>query len=386
MRPATVTTPSRFFTRTAEPPLRTENCGFVSEIFNIARNCGIIDTFGGQTGPTGSQGIQGPTGPQGSNSTVAGPTGPQGIQGPTGADSTIVGPTGPAGQVTGGALAYYGNFIDTTSQTGTLVNTAYAMQLNTTLDSRGVYVTTGSDGRPTKVVIEHPGTYNVQFSAQLDKKSGGGAHIYIWLRQNGVDVPISASEIAVQGTLAETVPAWNFFVTTTGANENIQLMFSVDDDNVYIKASSPSPPVPAIPSLILTVQQIMNTQLGNKVQKALNHTAPPGTFNGSASPGTAVTNWSAAYTGSGGTVQVTATITAWSPATTGQMFYYLLRDSAIVDTGSFFFNATNTHTTLPPLVGIFPLELGLHTYSITIGTSMRVDTNDTCTMVINELF
>jgi hypothetical protein len=109
-----------------------------------------------------------------------------------------------------------------------------------------------SIGSPTsKIVVANAGIYNFQFSLQLDKASGAAGHTYIWARVNGVDVPYSASEVAIQGTTAEAIPAWNF-VLSMNATDYFQLMWSVDDTNIQLKAVAAAAPVPAIPSVILT--------------------------------------------------------------------------------------------------------------------------------------
>jgi hypothetical protein len=58
--------------------------------------------------------------------------------------------------------------------------------------------------------------------------------------------------MAVQGTVAENIAAWNF-VLSMQAGDYFELMWSVDDTNVQIKAVAAAAPVPAIPSAILTV-------------------------------------------------------------------------------------------------------------------------------------
>lgn len=141
----------------------------------------------------------------------------------------------------------YGAFHDTTTQTAAATGTAYAVTFNATDFNNEVTV-----GTPTsRIVVANAGIYNFQFSLQLDKASGAAGHTYIWARVNGVDVANSASEVAVQGTTAENIAAWNF-VLSMNANDYFQLMWSVDDTNIQIKAVTASAPVPAIPSAILT--------------------------------------------------------------------------------------------------------------------------------------
>lgn len=142
----------------------------------------------------------------------------------------------------------YGSFYDTTTQTAAAINTAYAITYNTTDLSQGVRI-----GTPTsRVYVDRPNVYNIQFSAQLDKTSGGVALFWIWLRKNGTDVANSATQIRIQGNDAETVAAWNFLLQLN-AGDYFELMWAVADTSVQISASAAAAPVPAIPSIILTV-------------------------------------------------------------------------------------------------------------------------------------
>jgi hypothetical protein len=141
----------------------------------------------------------------------------------------------------------YGAFHDTTTQTAAATGTAYAVTFNSTDLSNDVSI-----GSPTsRIVVANAGIYNFQFSLQLDKSSGAAGHTYIWARVNGTDVAYSASEVAIQGTTSEAIPAWNF-VLSMNANDYFQLMWSVDDTNIQLKAVAAAAPVPAIPAVILT--------------------------------------------------------------------------------------------------------------------------------------
>lgn len=146
----------------------------------------------------------------------------------------------------------YGAFQDNTTQTAASANVAYPITFNTTDSSNGVSI-----GSPSsRIVVANAGLYNFQFSAQLDKTSGAAASVWIWPRINGVNVPDSASKVAIQGTTAESVPAWNF-VLSMNANDYFELVWLTDDDKVVLKheagfGTAPNN-VPEIPSVILTV-------------------------------------------------------------------------------------------------------------------------------------
>ncbi len=141
-----------------------------------------------------------------------------------------------------------GSFYDTTTQTAAATGTAYAMTFNTTDLSRGVYI-----GSPTsRIYVDEPAVYDIQFSAQVDNTSGGDHLAYIWLRLNGVNVSNSAGQVRVKGTTGELVAAWNYFIDLK-SNDYIELMWSVSDTAVQLTASGAVAPHPGIPSVILTV-------------------------------------------------------------------------------------------------------------------------------------
>lgn len=153
------------------------------------------------------------------------------------------------------ATGFYGSFYDTTNQNAVAANTAYAMKLNTTAESNQIAITNNLSAAPTRVTFKNRGTYNIQFSAQVDQSSGSPHKIYIWLRKNGVDVPNSSSFFTIQGNNTEFVTAWNFIVTVL-AGEYVEIMWAVEDTRVYLAAFAATAFSPAIPSVILTAVSI----------------------------------------------------------------------------------------------------------------------------------
>jgi hypothetical protein len=155
-----------------------------------------------------------------------------------------------SGNIVGIVTGYYGSFYDTTTQNVVGVNTYQPVRLNTTDLSNQVSIANSSH-----IVVANSGIYNIQFSLQIDKTQGSGAHIYIWLKKNDIDVSNSATELAVQGTSSEIVAAWNFVVQSE-ANDYYELMWSATDPHIRLKAVGASAVVPAIPSIILTVVSV----------------------------------------------------------------------------------------------------------------------------------
>jgi len=144
--------------------------------------------------------------------------------------------------------ARYGSFYDTTTQTATTINTAKAITFNSTDLSNGVFI-----GTPTsRIIVDSEGIYNFDTSFQLDKTTGGTDEFYFWFRLNGTDVPDSASQIRIQGNNAEIFSSLNYFFDLK-AGDYVEMMFSTTSLNVELLSVVATPPVPAIPSIILTV-------------------------------------------------------------------------------------------------------------------------------------
>lgn len=142
----------------------------------------------------------------------------------------------------------YGSFYDTTDQTAALANTAYAFTYNTTDLSQGVTI-----GSPTsRVYVDRPNVYNIQFSAEFINTAGGAHNAWIWLRKNGTDVPNSASTVRIEGNNTELVAAWNFLLQMN-AGDYFELMWEVSDIALSLHADPATAIHPAIPSIILTV-------------------------------------------------------------------------------------------------------------------------------------
>jgi hypothetical protein len=228
-----------------------------------------IQGIAGPTGPQGIQGIEGPTGPQGIQG-IEGPTGPQGIAGPTGSQGIqgiqgitgpqgIEGPTGPTGLQgpigTGGALGYYGSFYDTTTQTNNAVENA--ITYNTTSEANSVSINSGS-----RITVANTGTYNIQFSAVFTQTNSSSNQVDLWVKRNGTVVPDTNTRFTLAGQV-NSVESWNF-VITLNANDFIELFWYSSEESVnisYLDVQS-TPTRPAMPSIILTVTQVMYLQEG----------------------------------------------------------------------------------------------------------------------------
>ena len=96
-----------------------------------------------------------------------------------------IGIQGPAGSTgAGGALAYYGSFYSTETQTPAAINTAYPITYNNAPEYNGVHISNSS-----RINFDHGGTYNIQFSAQVISSNASSKNMQIWLKQNGTNIP-----------------------------------------------------------------------------------------------------------------------------------------------------------------------------------------------------
>lgn len=152
-----------------------------------------------------------------------------------------------------------GQFIDLTTQSVIAINTPTAMQFNTAdaLNS-GVTVVYDGLGYPTQITVAKTAVYNLQFSAQIERGSGGSpAQISIWLSKMGADLPDTNTHLTVVSNSGKLVASWNFLVDLV-AGEFVQLMYSVSDSSIQLLYSPNdiSVPHPATPSTILTMVEI----------------------------------------------------------------------------------------------------------------------------------
>ena len=146
----------------------------------------------------------------------------------------------------------YGAFQDTTTQTA-VANTATLMSFNTTDFSNAVSMVSGS-----KMTVQYPGIYNLQFSTQFQNTDVQLHDVSIWLRKNGADITGSTGLISVPnshgGTPGHIIAGWNYFVQLA-ANDYIQLWWSTDNAAVTIQyyAAQVGPVRPSTASTIATL-------------------------------------------------------------------------------------------------------------------------------------
>jgi len=155
----------------------------------------------------------------------------------------------------GNKLFNYGQFSDTTTQSGS-ANTAYSMKLNTTDIAHNISVVSG-----TRLTVANTGIYNLQFSAQLDNTSNTNEIVDIWVAITGSNVANSNTQVAINkaqaGNSGKLVAAWNYLLPLSASNY-VELKWSSNGGGIILSASdsASNPTRPGIPSVIVTMTQI----------------------------------------------------------------------------------------------------------------------------------
>jgi hypothetical protein len=157
----------------------------------------------------------------------------------------------------GDIIAYnraYGAWSDSTDQTGSLT-AGTAITYNTQDISDGVTLVDNS-----KLTVPNTGIYDVQFSAQFKNVSNSQQIVTIWVKVNGTDVANSATNVTIParksaGIFGYQVAAWNFFFQLNSA-DYVQLYWLPESLDVTLEALPSTALHPAIPSMLITVQQV----------------------------------------------------------------------------------------------------------------------------------
>ena len=147
---------------------------------------------------------------------------------------------------------WYGSFYSTQDQTNAGATSVNKVTCNVTDLSNGVTIVNNS-----RITIANAGTYNLQFSLQLDKSDSGTDYFDVWLCKNGQNVENTNTQFTLAGNSAKAVAALNLFVQAA-AGDYYELCWHSDDTAVFLNyvAAGSNPTRPAIPSAIITVNQI----------------------------------------------------------------------------------------------------------------------------------
>ena len=140
-----------------------------------------------------------------------------------------------------------GAFQSGVTQSGS-ANVSQSMNFETTDISSGISIASNS-----RITLANSGTYNIQFSAQLNADTGADT-IWIWLKKNGTNVSSTTTKLVLANNEAN-VAAWNF-VVDSAASDYFELAWQNTNGHAKLLAEAAAGNYPAIPSIILTVTQV----------------------------------------------------------------------------------------------------------------------------------
>lgn len=167
-------------------------------------------------------------------------------------DLTALSDTLGASQLNVPTALYY----DTTSQTAAVINTAYKLKFGNTYFQNGITIS-GTGG--TTFTVDRPGIYNFQFSGQLWSNNASAKEAQVWVRKNGTDIGYSGRAYTLNANSAHLDAVWNFNIDLA-AGGYIELMWAVTDTGLYFDPETASSPYPGIPSAVVAVNFISNTE------------------------------------------------------------------------------------------------------------------------------
>ena len=174
------------------------------------------------------------------------------VSGSTSLTGSLTIQSGSALFVNGNRQFNVGAFSSLVSQSGS-ANVSQSMNFEVTDISQGVSIVSNS-----RITLANSGTYNIQFSAQVDRVAGSGTDtIHIWLKKNGTNVSASAGAITVSGGVAaaKTISSWNYVVDAS-AGDYYEIVWQPTDANLQLITAAATGNIPSIPSIILTVTQV----------------------------------------------------------------------------------------------------------------------------------
>ena len=139
-------------------------------------------------------------------------------------------------------------FVDFTTQTHTLIDTAKAITWDTTADSHHIYI-----GSPTsRIYFDKSGLYQITFTAQILSSNASDKAFWFWPRINGTDITGSTMKISLDvNNATKTISRPGLFEITAG--DYLEAMWAVNDTATALVTYAAESFCPAVPSVTLMI-------------------------------------------------------------------------------------------------------------------------------------
>ena len=154
----------------------------------------------------------------------------------------------------------YNQFQSQVDQTAAAIDQAYAVKLEITDFTDGIYIA-GTNN--TQITFSKKGVYTLTFSLSFKNATNDGQAIDVWFRYNGTDVANSNSRFFIPARKSTGDPSYLIAVTAyTGIAQNdgdyVEIMWHTTDINVVMEhlpavtySAGVTPAIPATPSAIV---------------------------------------------------------------------------------------------------------------------------------------
>jgi hypothetical protein len=150
--------------------------------------------------------------------------------------------------VNGNRQFNYGEFWMSSSQTPSA-----GVSQSVVFDSTGHSVGVAISGSGDLIKVTNGGTYNIQFSAQINCSAGADT-MWMWFKKNGTNIAASNSKAVLANNTAQLITV-NIIDTAT-ANDYYEIAYQNNAGNAQILSEAASGNYPSIPGVILTVTQV----------------------------------------------------------------------------------------------------------------------------------
>ena len=149
--------------------------------------------------------------------------------------------------VNGNKQFNYGQFINTTTQSGSL-NVSASFTYTDTVYSNGVTLVSGS-----RLTVQNSGVYKIDVTAKVT--SGGVASTYTWLKKNGTNIPNTAFhiDVSIKNYLYGITPT---YIASASAGDYFEVVRQFDIAGTTYPDGTATGNIPGSPSIITTVTQI----------------------------------------------------------------------------------------------------------------------------------
>jgi hypothetical protein len=141
----------------------------------------------------------------------------------------------------------HGGFISTQNISGS-AGVSGSVNFDSTNDLNNVSLVSNS-----RITVANAGTYNIQFSAQIDADAGAGT-MYIWFKKNGINIADSATKVELSNNDASVMTV--NILDTASDNDYYEIAYQNTDGNLKLKAVPAAGNIPGIPSVITTITQV----------------------------------------------------------------------------------------------------------------------------------